>query len=198
MLQVSRIADRFAANGYFVVMPDLFHGDPVPLNRPDTYDLLAWLRGAPGHMTERVDPVVDAVLGSMREFYGCKRIGGVGYCFGAKYVVRHLGSSGSLQAGYICTPSMVEASELRKMTAPLSIAAAENDSVFPQDKRIESENILKDELLLPYQLTLYGRVEHGFGCKADISVPEKKVAEELAFLQALVWMNGYLKGSSLI
>lgn len=28
------VADQFAANGYFVVMPDQFHGDPVPLNRP--------------------------------------------------------------------------------------------------------------------------------------------------------------------
>jgi dienelactone hydrolase len=194
MLYVSRIADQFAANGYFVVMPDLFHGDPVPLNRPETYDLFAWLRGPPGHMPERVDPVVDAVLGSMRELYRCIRIGGVGYCFGAKYVVRHLETPGLLQAGYICTPSMVEASELRKITAPLSIAAAENDPVFPQEKRIESESILKDELLLPYQLTLYGRVEHGFGCKADINVPEKKFAKELAFLQALVWMNEYLKG----
>ncbi len=178
-------------------MPDLFHGDAVPLNRPETYDLLAWLRGPPGHTPERVDPVVNAVLRSMRELYGCVRIGGVGYCFGAKYVIRQLEIPGLLQAGYICTPSMVEAFELCKITAPLSIAAAANDSVFPRAKRIESENILKDELSLPYQLSLYGSVEHGFGCKADINVPDKKFAKELAFLQALVWMNRYLKGRSM-
>ncbi|KAJ5788101.1 hypothetical protein N7457_003091 [Penicillium paradoxum] len=39
------IADQLAANGYLVVMPDLFHGDPVLLNRPADFDLMAWLKG---------------------------------------------------------------------------------------------------------------------------------------------------------
>ena len=39
------IADQFAANGYLVVMPDLFGGDPIPLNRPDSFDLMKWLNG---------------------------------------------------------------------------------------------------------------------------------------------------------
>jgi dienelactone hydrolase len=39
------IADQFAANGYLVVMPDLFGGDPIPLNRPDGFDLMKWLNG---------------------------------------------------------------------------------------------------------------------------------------------------------
>ncbi|KAJ5605899.1 Hydrolase tropI [Penicillium lagena] len=41
------IADQLAANGLFVVMPDLFHGDPVPLNRPAGFDIMAWLNGPP-------------------------------------------------------------------------------------------------------------------------------------------------------
>lgn len=41
------IADQFAANGFFTVIPDLFSGDPVPLNRPGDFDLWAWHRGPP-------------------------------------------------------------------------------------------------------------------------------------------------------
>ncbi|KAH9828115.1 Dienelactone hydrolase family, partial [Teratosphaeria destructans] len=37
------IADQFAANGYLTLIPDLFEGDPIPLNRPDTFDFPAWL-----------------------------------------------------------------------------------------------------------------------------------------------------------
>lgn len=75
------IADQLAANGYFVVMPDLFHGDPVTLNRPADFDLMAWLNGPPGHLVDRVEPVVQTVLKHMKSL-GCERIGAIGYCFG--------------------------------------------------------------------------------------------------------------------
>lgn len=143
------IADQFAANGYLVVVPDLFHGDPVQLNRPDGFDIMKWLQGPPGHLPNRVDPVVQSVIDEMRTKMGCRKIGAVGYCFGvrtpmdwgkrfiaysilhvmltrppqAKYVVRFL-HSGLLDAGYVAHPSFVEADELRKIEGPLSIAAA--------------------------------------------------------------------------
>lgn len=71
------IADQFAANGYFVVMPDQFHGDPIPLNRPADFDLMKWRQP---HGPSSVDPIVEGTLKMMREELGCKRIGGVGYC----------------------------------------------------------------------------------------------------------------------
>jgi dienelactone hydrolase len=72
------VADQFAANGYFVVMPDPFHGDSLSLNRPSDFDFPAWLKG---HLPDRVDPVVKAAIEFMRQS-GCEKIGGVGYCFG--------------------------------------------------------------------------------------------------------------------
>ncbi len=115
------IADQLAANGYLVVMPDLFHGDPVLLeNKPEGFDLMEWLKG---HQPERVEPVVDAVIKEMRGKMGVKRLGGVGYCFGAKYVVRNL-REGRLDVGFVAHPSFVEADELKAIKGPLSIAAA--------------------------------------------------------------------------
>ncbi|KAH2276596.1 hypothetical protein KXW02_008514 [Aspergillus fumigatus] len=150
------IADQFAANGYIVAMPDLFHGDSVKLNRPETFNLMSWLEG---HPIERVDPVVDSVLKYMRTRLGCEKIGAVGYCFGAKYVVRFLRpEEGKVDVGYIAHPGFVELDELSAITGPLSIAAAETDDVFPTSKRHQSEGILRDSGL-PYQINLYGRVE---------------------------------------
>jgi dienelactone hydrolase len=101
-------------------MPDLFSGDSVPLNRPEGFNIMDWVKN---HMPLQTEPIIDAVLKEMRENLGCKRIGGVGYCFGGKYVCRYL-KPGKLDVGFTAHPTMVEADELRGIEGPLSIAAA--------------------------------------------------------------------------
>lgn len=121
------IADQFAANGYFVVMPDLFQGDPVKLNRPEDFDIMAWLqKGGPegkGHLPDQVDPIVEKTLAYVKE-QGAKKIGAVGYCFGGKYVARFLAKGKGVDVGYTAHPSFVDEEEIKGMTGPLSIAAA--------------------------------------------------------------------------
>ncbi|KAI9685846.1 MAG: hypothetical protein M1822_004124 [Bathelium mastoideum] len=185
------IADQFAANGYFVVMPDLFEGDPIPLNRPEGFDIMKWMQGPPGHMKERVDPIVEAAIKEMRKNLGVKKLGAVGYCFGAKYVVRFL-KNGVIDAGYVAHPSFVDADELRAIQGPLSISAAETDQIFPAPKRRETEDILK-EMSVPYQVNLFSDVEHGFAVRADLSKPPAKWAKEQAFYQAVQWFDQHIK-----
>jgi len=116
------IADQFAANGYFVVIPDLFNGNTVPLNPPEGFDLMEWIKTEMPKVPT-VDPIVEATIKEMRGPLGCKRIGGVGYCFGGKYVCRFL-KEGRLDAGYTAHPSFVDAKEIEGIKGPLSIAAA--------------------------------------------------------------------------
>ncbi|RMX80934.1 hypothetical protein D0867_16334 [Hortaea werneckii] len=191
------IADQFAANGYFVVMPDLFEGDPVPLNKPEGFDLMAWLgKGGPegkGHGPGQVDPIVEAVIKEMKGSMGVKKIGSVGYCFGAKYVARFGAKGKGIDVGCMAHPSFVDAEELKAMVAPLSIAAAETDAIFPAEKRRESEDILKN-MDLPYQMSLYSDVEHGFAVRADMSNKRAKFAKEAAFLQHVQWFDEFVKG----
>lgn len=187
------IADQFAANGYFVVMPDLFQGDPVPLNKPDGFDFKQWLQGPPGHGPRAIDPIVNAALVEMRTKLGCKRIGGVGYCLGAKYVIRFLRpNQGKIDVGYCAHPSLVEPQELQEIQGPLSISAAETDEIFPAEKRHQSEEILK-KTGKPYQINLYSGVEHGFGVRGDVNKKVVKYAKESAFLQAVQWFEEHLK-----
>ncbi|KAJ9649029.1 hypothetical protein H2199_000942 [Coniosporium tulheliwenetii] len=161
-INVQLIADQFAANGYLVVMPDLFHGDPLPLNRPADYNFMGWLNK---HPTSRVEPVIEATLKHMRGELGCKAIGGVGYCFGGKYVARWL-KKGSW--------------------------TRETDSIFPAEKRHETEEILR-KLSVPYQINLFSGVEHGFAVRAEIDNKEKRFAKEQAFYQAVQWFDTYVK-----
>ena len=68
----------------------------------------------------------------------------------------------------------------------------ETDTIFPAEKRHETEVILKD-VKLPYQINLYSGVEHGFAVRCDIKVPQQKYAKESAFLQACGWFEEHLK-----
>jgi dienelactone hydrolase len=191
------IADQFAANGYFVVMPDLFEGDPIPLNRPADFDIMQWLQKSgpegKGHGPGQVDPIVEKVIKEMKSSMGVKKIGSVGYCFGAKYVARFAAEGKGIDVGCMAHPSFVDADEVKKMRAPLSIAAAETDQIFPAEKRRETEDILKEHDI-PYQICLYSDVEHGFAVRADMSNKRAKFAKEAAFLQHVQWFDEYVKG----
>ncbi|KAF2195767.1 alpha/beta-hydrolase [Zopfia rhizophila CBS 207.26] len=189
-INVQLIADQFAANGYFVVMPDLFRGDPVPLNSPEGFDIMEWLKG---HPISKVDPIIEATLKEMRGPLGCKRIGGVGYCFGGKYVCRFL-KEGKLDAGFTAHPSFVDKEEVEGIQGPLSIAAAETDQIFPAPKRRETEDILQ-KMSVPYQINLFSDVVHGFAVRTDISKRREKFAKEQAFLQAVHWFDEYVKST---
>ncbi|KAL1627306.1 hypothetical protein SLS56_006441 [Neofusicoccum ribis] len=187
-INVQLIADQFAANGYFAVIPDLFNGNAVPVNKPDDFDIMGWLQN---YQPQQVDPVVDNVIKELKGKLGVKRLGGVGYCFGAKYVCRFL-KNGQIDVGYTAHPSFVDAEELKAIQGPLSISAAETDDIFPASKRRESEDILLG-IKATYQINLFSGVEHGFSVRGDISKKNIKWAKEQAFLQAVAWFDEHLK-----
>ncbi|KAG9511434.1 hypothetical protein KCV07_g10155, partial [Aureobasidium melanogenum] len=70
--------DQFAANGYFVVMPDLYEGNAVSLDRLEDFDIMAWgQKGGPeikGHAPGQVDSIIYTVIEEMRSNLGMERI----------------------------------------------------------------------------------------------------------------------------
>ncbi|KAH7233804.1 uncharacterized protein BKA55DRAFT_523040 [Fusarium redolens] len=123
------LADQFATNGYLALLVGTFNGTPIPVNKVRKIKMPAWLSGGStgdNHRNEpAVDPIVKDTIKIMEEEYGGKKLRAVGYCFGAKYLVRHF------NAGYIAHPSYVSDDELAALTGPLSI--------FPAEKRHETE-----------------------------------------------------------
>ncbi|KAJ5138328.1 uncharacterized protein N7515_003176 [Penicillium bovifimosum] len=182
------LADEFANNGYLTVIPDLFQGDQISVEDMNSgkVDFPTWL---PKHQPENVEPVIDSTIKYLRETLGVKKIGAVGYCFGGKYVCRYL--NGKIDVGYTAHPSFVTHEELGAIKGPLSIAAAEVDSIFTTQLRHESEDTLI-KAAQPWQINLFSGVSHGFAVRADLSDPKQKWAKEQAFCQAVGWFNQYL------
>jgi dienelactone hydrolase len=55
---------------------------------------------------------------------GIERVGGVGYCFGGKYVGRWLkGDESGLDVGFVAHPTNLLETEIEAIVGPLSIAA---------------------------------------------------------------------------
>ncbi|PNY25919.1 Uncharacterized protein TCAP_04149 [Tolypocladium capitatum] len=189
------MADSFAAAGYTTLIVDLFNGDPLSLNQVGITDFPKWLaQGSDGknpHTPEYIDPIVVAGIKALRDL-GVEKIAAVGYCFGAKYVIRHSKEDG-IDVGFVAHPSLVEEDELAAINSPLSIAAAETDIIFPAEKRHKSEEILV-KTGQPYQINLYSGVVHGFAVRANPEVRVEKFAREQAFRQAVTWFDEFLAG----
>lgn len=62
---------------YFVFMPDLFHGDPIPLNRGSDFDIMKWMHGEYNekkiaHTPPVVDPIIERSIKEMKSKHGVK------------------------------------------------------------------------------------------------------------------------------
>jgi dienelactone hydrolase len=89
---------------------------------PENFDFPSWKEKKMPREGD-VDPIYASIIKHLRGELGVKRLGGVGYCFGGKYVCRWL-KPGGLDAAFTAHPSFVEVEELKGIQGPLSIAAA--------------------------------------------------------------------------
>lgn len=103
-------------------MPDLFNGDAIPVSSPEgpALNLTEWRTR---HAPAEIDRIVGLTLDYMRNELGFKRVGGVGYCFGGKYVPRFLAQGKGVDVGFIAHPSSLETVEIQGIAGPISIAA---------------------------------------------------------------------------
>jgi dienelactone hydrolase len=175
------LADIFARElGCPVIAPNLFGTDPFPVAKPDGWDDEKELEAFQArHHPGTVDPILDALIDWVQQpvssggFGGVRSLGGVGYCFGGRYVIRLL-AAGKIDAGAVNHPSFFTIEEVRSLVqrrprgamagscySPLAIFAAEEDDIFPESKRRATEDVLK-EIGAAWWCSTFGGTEHGF------------------------------------
>lgn len=203
------LADAFASANYLTLLPDLFRGDPVPANAlsdPDSnFNLTAWrLR----HPESEIESIITRTIQTTMDEFGIapEKIGAVGYCFGGKYVARFLSSSSSsssssdnastspaFAAGFTAHPSNTLPAEWSAISHPISIAFGALDESSTPENRSNIEKIFVQQNTT-FQTNLYADAEHGFAVRTDLTDRKKRFAQESAYLQAVRWLDEWVKG----
>lgn len=149
-----------------------------------------WLKR---HEPDVSDPILKRVVKYICTTYGPEvKIGGVGYCFGGRYIMRLMGE-GVIDVGVVNHPSFFTMNEVAAVGPEkrLAVFAAEIDGILPTEKRRAMEDILMRERTT-WQSTVYGGTRHGFSVRGDLTVKEVRMAKEAAFKGAVEWFKEWL------
>ncbi|KAJ6465153.1 dienelactone hydrolase endo-1,3,1,4-beta-D-glucanase [Mycena vitilis] len=206
------LADAFAENGFKTIVPDILHGDPVPIHafdppvnpaNPDgpvnpAFDLKKWFANTPGkqngHGQDVTRPIIDEVIGALQE-QGVKSFAAVGYCFGGRYVF-DLAFDNVISVAAVAHPSSLQVpADLEKYAAsskaPLLINSCPIDEMFPLEAQAKADEILTG-FAPGYQREHFEGCEHGFAVRGDLSDPKVKAGKEGAFKATVEWFLKYL------
>ena len=187
-------------------MPDLFAGDPVSVDELEAgLDLTEWRAR---HPLPAIESVITTTIAYMRDELEVEKIGGVGYCFGGKYVPRFLTASGGIDIGFVAHPSVLTEAEITAIKKPLSIAAGSKccdfccsvgcanavlalDAGFNATAKARAETILSSNNVT-FQSNVYFGAPHGFGVRINQSIPQQAYAKQASFVQAVTWFDAWL------
>ncbi|CAL5357534.1 endo-1,3;1,4-beta-D-glucanase-like isoform X3 [Camellia sinensis] len=134
-----KLADKVAAAGFYVVVPDFFYGDPY---KPENTEkpLPVWIQS---HGTDKGFEDAKPVIAALKN-KGISAIGAAGFCWGAKVVVE-LSKSDYLQAAVLLHPSLVTVDDIKELKVPIAILGAEIDKISPPELLKQFEEVLSSK-----------------------------------------------------
>ncbi|XP_023641771.1 endo-1,3;1,4-beta-D-glucanase [Capsella rubella] len=181
------LADKVAASGFYVVVPDYFHGDPFDPSNPER-PISVWIKDHGSDKGfEETKPVLEAIKSK-----GITAIGAAGMCWGAKVVVE-LSKQELIQAAVLLHPSFVTVDDIKGVKAPIAILGAEIDQLSPPALLKQFEEILASKPEVYSYVKIFPKVSHGWTVRYNIKDPEAVKAAEEAHKEMLDWFVTYIK-----
>ncbi|XP_073314933.1 uncharacterized protein [Primulina huaijiensis] len=177
-------AYRVACNGYNVLVPDLFNGDPWRKDRPE--DLLEeWIcKQEPQRMVKDVLTSAEWMFNEFATVGISNKLGIIGFCFGGGRVIDVLAQD---QGSYFGTGvsfygTRIDSSVAGNIKVPLLLIAGDNDALCPTDVLEEISTSNKES-----KMVIFGGRGHGFGHRP--LTPEEDEDAEEAFMVMRNWLN---------
>ena len=176
-----KLADKVAAAGYFVVVPDVLQGDPFAGSYA-AGDLGPWMAkhpatGAPLEITRSmVEAVKDKGIGA---------VGAAGFCYGAK-TVACLGKEKDVRAIVQLHPSFLEASDYEEVVVPIAVLASPTDGIEKYEELLASRTEVKSFV------KIFSDVRHGWTVRYEESDENAVEKANEAHQLMLDWFAKYL------
>ncbi|KAL9092226.1 MAG: hypothetical protein Q9159_000985 [Coniocarpon cinnabarinum] len=159
---------------------------------------------------EKVLPAVLKVLESARETFADAvanggGVYGVGYCVGAKYLLRLLAARTSqdstkedeeklaatepeLKCGAIAHGALITKEDLQMIRKPIAIVGVAQDSLFPDDMREQGKAALELNSI-EHDVRVFEGVPHGFAVVGDYGEAVIQQKQEEAFSMMASWLE---------
>ncbi|XP_050119439.1 endo-1,3;1,4-beta-D-glucanase-like isoform X2 [Malus sylvestris] len=154
-----KLADKIAAAGFIVVLPDFFNGDPF---NGDRASIPVWRKThAPEKTIEDAKLVIEALRSK-----GVSAIGAAGFCWGAKGVI-DLAKHDFIQAAVLCHPSSVTLDDIKAVKVPISVLGAEIDQMYPPEVIKQFEEVLTAKPEIKSHVKIFPKVAHGWTLRYD-------------------------------
>ncbi|XP_051193973.1 endo-1,3;1,4-beta-D-glucanase [Lolium perenne] len=175
------IADKVALSGYFVVVPDFFHGNAyVPGD-----DVHVWIKE---HTTDKGFEEAKPVIDVLKE-QGVSVVGAAGYCWGAK-VVAELAKANEIQAAVMLHPSFITDDDIKEVKCPIAILGAETDVTAPPEQVKQFEQVLSSSSTgIGYFVKIFPGVSHGWTVRYDNNDAAAVKSAEEALADMTDWFN---------
>ncbi|CAL5415987.1 unnamed protein product [Camellia sinensis] len=186
-VQQLKLANKVAAEGFLVVVPDFFYGEPFDLNNPNM-DRESW-RNAHGvdKGFEDSKPVISALRSK-----GVTSIGAAGFCWGGVVVVK-LARTDEIQAAVVLHPGRITEDEIKEVKCPISILGAEIDQVSPPEQLKQFGEILSAKPGIDSFVKIFPGVSHGWSVRYDIGNESAVKSAEESHGDMLSWFKKYVK-----
>ncbi|KIW24045.1 uncharacterized protein PV07_09784 [Cladophialophora immunda] len=206
------LADTFAKEGWQVIIPDYFEGDPLPIQflKQDhslsideqpwpeeekqilrDLDFSSWLQR---HDHAKVSALLNNLASHIKGHYPNATVVGVGYCFGGKHVLRL--SKDMLAAAACFHPSFVEAEDMDGIQAPLYIGLAEKDDMVPASLPEDLCHWANSRMgpNVPFKIESFPQMGHGFAARPDTDDGNVRAQYQTAFIRTLEHFNEFTPG----
>ncbi|KAG5554822.1 hypothetical protein RHGRI_012398 [Rhododendron griersonianum] len=169
------LADKCAAAGYFVVVPDFLHGDPFDHSGDRTF--VEWVND---HPVARIIVEAKLVIEALKS-----------------QAAMGLTTPDYIQALVLLHPAFISVDDVLAVKVPIEILGAENDAVTPQATIKQFEAALKANHQVDYYVKIFPGVEHGWTVRYDTNDREAVKKAEEAHKDMLNWFTNNVGGKAL-